>query len=427
VRTGTRQAFPQAGGSCSGDPFILVCRPCFQFAHDVEVPPSQIPERKSTSVGAVRRSFAPWSDAGATPLIRFENVTKRFGETVAVDSLSLDIFQGEFFCLLGPSGCGKSTLMRMLAGFEEPSAGRISLAGQDLAGVPPYRRPVNMMFQSYALFPHMSVERNIAFGLKQDRLSKEEIAERVGEMLRMVQLEKLAKRYPDQLSGGQRQRVALARALAKRPKLLLLDEPLAALDKKLREETQFELMDIQHELGMTFIVVTHDQEEAMTMADRIAVMDHGRIVQVATPGEIYEQPKTRFIAEFVGDVNILEGKVAGQESGLWRVRSASADAPLTIDDPDEVLHEGQDVAIAVRPEKMAIHRAPPPGAANVLAGEVWDIAYLGDWTVYHVKLDSGEIMRISRANVRRFVEAPIDWEERVHLTFAPDAAVILSQ
>jgi putrescine transport system ATP-binding protein len=253
----------------------------------------------------VRRSFAPWADPAAIPLIRFENVTKRFADTVAVDHLSLDIFPKEFFCLLGPSGCGKTTLMRMLAGFEQPTSGRVTLGARDLAGVPPYRRPVNMMFQSYALFPHMSVERNIAFGLKQDRLPREEIAGRVAEMLRLVQLEKLAKRMPGQLSGGQRQRVALARALAKRPKVLLLDEPLAALDKKLREETQFELMDIQHEVGMTFVVVTHDQEEAMTMADRIAVMDHGRIVQVATPGEIYEQPKTRFIAEFVGDVNIL--------------------------------------------------------------------------------------------------------------------------
>jgi putrescine transport system ATP-binding protein len=376
----------------------------------------------------VRRAFAPWSDPDAKPLIRFENVRKQFGDAVAVDHLSLNIFEGEFFCLLGPSGCGKTTLMRMLAGFETPSEGSITLAGQNLAGVPPYRRPVNMMFQSYALFPHMSVEKNIAFGLKQDGMPKDQIAERVGEMLRLVQLEKLARRYPSQLSGGQRQRVALARALAKKPKVLLLDEPLGALDKKLREETQFELMDIQHDLHMTFVVVTHDQEEAMTMADRIAVMDHGRIVQVATPGEIYEQPKTRFIAEFVGDVNILEGHVQGQENGLWRVKTSSAQVPLTIDDPDEVLHSGQAVAIAVRPEKMVIQRDPPgPGAINVLTGEVWDIGYLGDWTVYRVKLATGEILRVTRANASRFVENPIDWDEQVYVTFAPDAAVILAE
>jgi putrescine transport system ATP-binding protein len=379
------------------------------------------------SVGAVRRAFAPWADPGSRPLIRLESVTKRFGEVTAVDALSLDIFEGELFCLLGPSGCGKTTLMRILAGFDEPTFGRITLAGQDLAGVPPYRRPVNMMFQSYALFPHMSVERNIAFGLRQDRLPKREIAARVDEMLRLVQLEKLAGRYPDQLSGGQRQRVALARALAKRPKVLLLDEPLAALDKKLREETQFELMDLQHELGTTFLVVTHDQEEAMTMADRIAVMDHGRIAQVATPAEIYEQPRTRFIAEFVGDVNILEGQVTGREDGVWHIASPAATEWLTIDDPDEVLHAGQSVAIAVRPEKMAIQRQASDGAENVLSGQVWDIGYLGDWTVYRVKLDSGAIVRVSRANTSRYVEAPIDWDERVALTFAPDAAVILSQ
>ncbi|AWM87481.1 ABC transporter ATP-binding protein [Microvirga sp. 17 mud 1-3] len=390
-------------------------------------PPPKPPPSKSASVGAVRRAFAPWSDPNAKPLIRVENVTKRFGEAVAVDHLSLDIFESEFFCLLGPSGCGKTTLMRMIAGFEEPSEGRITLAGEGLSGVPPYRRPVNMMFQSYALFPHMSVEKNIAFGLKQDGLPKGEIAARVGEMLRLVQLEKLAKRSPSQLSGGQRQRVALARALAKRPKVLLLDEPLGALDKKLREETQFELMDIQHELGMTFIVVTHDQEEAMTMAHRIAVMDHGRIAQVATPGEIYEQPKNRFIAEFVGDVNILEGHVLGQEQGLWQVRSAATGEPLTIDDPDEVLHRDQAVAIAVRPEKMSIQReAPESGAQNVLSGEVWDIGYLGDWTVYRVMLDSGAIIRVTRANRSRYVENPIDWDDRVHVTFAPDAAVILA-
>ena len=377
----------------------------------------------------MRRAFAPWSDPDAKPLIRFENVTKQFGDAVAVDDLSLNIFEGEFFCLLGPSGCGKTTLMRMLAGFETPSGGSIALAGQNLAGVPPYRRPVNMMFQSYALFPHMSVEKNIAFGLKQDGMPKDQIAERVGEMLRLVQLEKLARRYPSQLSGGQRQRVALARALAKKPKVLLLDEPLGALDKKLREETQFELMDIQHDLHMTFVVVTHDQEEAMTMADRIAVMDHGRIVQVATPGEIYEQPKTRFIAEFVGDVNVLEGRVAGRaEGGGWRIETASAATPLIVNDPGEALTIGQGVVVAVRPEKMILSREPPPpGADNRLAGAVWDIGYLGDWTVYRIRLDSGPVLRVSRANASRFVERPIGWEDRVHLTFASNAAVVLTR
>jgi len=385
--------------------------------------------REPVSIGAVRRSFAPWNDPAAVPLIRFETVAKRFGGTVAVDDLTLDIFEREFFCLLGPSGCGKSTLLRMLAGFEEPSAGRVVLAGQDLVGVPPYRRQVNMMFQSYALFPHMTVAGNVAFGLKQDRLPKAEIAARVGEMLRLVQLEPLAKRYPEQLSGGQRQRVALARALAKRPKVLLLDEPLAALDKKLREETQFELMDLQVRLGTTFVVVTHDQDEAMTMADRIAVMDKGKVVQVGPPGEIYEQPKTRFIAEFVGDVNVLEGRVAGRaEGGGWRIETASAATPLIVNDPGEALTIGQGVVVAVRPEKMILSREPPPpGADNRLAGAVWDIGYLGDWTVYRIRLDSGPVLRVSRANASRFVERPIGWEDRVHLTFAPNAAVVLTR
>jgi putrescine transport system ATP-binding protein len=381
----------------------------------------------SSAVGAVRRTFSPWTDPAATPLIRFENVTKSFGDAVAVAGVNLDIYEREFFCLLGPSGCGKTTLMRMLAGFETPTSGRITLGGVDLSGVPPYRRPVNMMFQSYELFPHMSVEGNIAYGLKQEGLPKGEIAERVQQMLKLVQLEGFAKRRPDQLSGGQRQRVALARALAKRPKVLLLDEPLAALDKKLREETQFELMDIQHQLGTTFLVVTHDQEEAMTMADRIAVMNQGRLAQVATPPEIYEQPRTRFIAEFVGDVNVIEGRVLGQlNDGAWRIEAGSSATPLIVAGSGEALSPGQGVAVAVRPEKMLLHQGDRPDGDNVLTGEVWDIGYLGDWTVYRIKLDSGAIVRVTRANASRFVARPIGWEERVHLSFAADAGVILT-
>ena len=386
--------------------------------------------REPVSIGAVRRSFAPWNDPAAVPLIRFETVAKRFGGTVAVDDLTLDIFEREFFCLLGPSGCGKSTLLRMLAGFEEPSAGRVVLAGQDLVGVPPYRRPVNMMFQSYALFPHMTVAGNVAFGLKQDRLPKAEIAARVGEMLRLVQLEPLAKRYPEQLSGGQRQRVALARALAKRPKVLLLDEPLAALDKKLREETQFELMDLQVRLG-TDLRGRHPRSGRGH--------DHGRPHRSdgqgqggpswATRRNLRAAQDPRFIAEFVGDVNVLEGRVAGRaEGGGWRIETASAATPLIVNDPGEALTIGQGVVVAVRPEKMILSREPPPpGADNRLAGAVWDIGYLGDWTVYRIRLDSGPVLRVSRANASRFVERPIGWEDRVHLTFAPNAAVVLTR
>ncbi len=272
------------------------------------------------SLGNIRRSFAPWTDPAAKPYIAIENVTKIFGDFTAVDDLSLNIYQREFFALLGASGCGKSTLLRMLAGFENPTKGRIMLDGQDMAGIPPYKRPVNMMFQSYALFPHMSVESNIAFGLKQDGMAKSEIDDRVQSMLKLVKLTQFGKRKPHQLSGGQRQRVALARSIAKRPKVLLLDEPLGALDKKLREETQFELMDLQQELGLTFVVVTHDQEEAMTMADRIAIMDKGKIKQVATPADVYEAPNSRFVADFIGNVSTFEGKVEKSGNGEDRHR-----------------------------------------------------------------------------------------------------------
>jgi putrescine transport system ATP-binding protein len=282
------------------------------------------------SFGSFRRKFAPWNDAAAKPYISFENVTKIFGDFTAVDDLSLNVFNREFFALLGASGCGKTTLMRMLAGFEEPTSGRITLDGQDMRGIPPYKRPVNMMFQSYALFPHMTVENNIAFGLKQDGMAKSEIDARVAEMLKLVKLEQYGKRKPHQLSGGQRQRVALARSVAKRPKVLLLDEPLGALDKKLREATQFELMDLQQDLGLTFVVVTHDQEEAMTMSDRIAVMDKGRIKQVATPAEVYEAPRSKFVADFIGNVNIIEGPpMARRKSPPKNLASISRPKPAS--------------------------------------------------------------------------------------------------
>jgi putrescine transport system ATP-binding protein len=374
----------------------------------------------------MRRGFAPWTEAGVRPLVRFEAVTKRFGGVVAVDRLSLDIYAGEFFALLGPSGCGKTTLLRMLAGFERPDDGRVRLGEEDISGVPPYRRPVNMMFQSYALFPHLTVAGNVAFGLKQDRLPRTEIAARVAEMLALVKLEGYERRKPNQLSGGQRQRVALARSLAKRPKVLLLDEPLAALDKKLREQTQFELMDLQARLGTTFVIVTHDQEEAMTVAHRIAVMDHGALAQVATPRVLYEQPNSRWVASFIGDVNLLEGTVTAADAGglaiagaggrRYRVAAVGGAAP------------GQNVCVALRPEKLRLAAtAPAEGAENCVAGRVHDIAYLGDISLYRVVLDDGAVMTASLANASRLVDRPIGWEDAVWLSWTPDAGVVLTR
>jgi putrescine transport system ATP-binding protein len=384
------------------------------------------PPNTKAALGPVRRSFSPWTDPDAVPLIRFENVTKKFGDFTAIDNLSLNIYEREFFALLGPSGCGKTTLMRMLAGFEEPTAGKVILAGRDLVGVPPYRRPVNMMFQSYALFPHMTVADNIAFGLKQAKMPKAERDARVGEMLKLVKLEKFGARKPHQLSGGQRQRVALARSLALKPKVLLLDEPLGALDKKLREETQFELTDLQVTLGMTFLIVTHDQEEAMTVADRIAVMDQGRIIQVATPGEIYEQPVSRYVADFIGDVNIIPAKVEAAGGNAIKLKSPWSDAPIEVSSSVSV-GNGAEAWLALRPEKINISMQPPaPGTANVLAGEVWDIGYLGDLSIYRVKLASGDIVKASLANSTRLVERPISWDDKVWLSWAPEQAVLLT-
>jgi putrescine transport system ATP-binding protein len=377
------------------------------------------------SLGSIRRSFAPWADPNAKPYIFFDGVTKRFGDFTAVNNLSLKIYEREFFSLLGGSGCGKSTLLRMLAGFEEPTSGRILLDGQDLRGIPPYKRPVNMMFQSYALFPHMTVEQNIAFGLKQEGMPKDNIEQRVSDMLKLVKLTQFAKRKPHQLSGGQRQRVALARSVAKRPKVLLLDEPLGALDKKLREETQFELMDLQQELGLTFVVVTHDQEEAMTMADRIAIMDKGEVMQVATPAEVYEAPASRFVANFVGNVNMFEGEVKSRKGDEVRITGASG-AEIIVHNAGDA-ETGKPVAFAIRPEKIRVSSKKPSGGGNMLQGEIYDVAYLGDMTVYYVKLQDGQVVKGCTLNSARVSDDPLTWGDKVWILFSPDAGVVLTR
>ncbi len=369
----------------------------------------------------------PWKDPGQQPYIRIEKLTKKFGEFVAVNAVSLNIYRGEIFCLLGGSGCGKSTLLRMLAGFEEPSAGRIFLDGVDMAGIPPYERPVNMMFQSYALFPHMTVEQNVSFGLKQEGLPTADIKKRVSEMLDIVKLGEFARRKPHQLSGGQRQRVALARSLVKKPKLLLLDEPLGALDKKLREHTQFELVNIQEQLGVTFVVVTHDQEEAMTLASRIGVMNKGQIVQVGTPHEIYEFPGTRFVADFIGNVNLFGGRMVVDEPDH-----------VVIDSPDLGGHiyvghgisaaPNADLWVAVRPEKIQLSRERPADAEhNCVQAVVKEIAYMGDMSVLLLKLDNGKTVRVTQPNSYRHADDSLTWEERVWLTWHDSSAVVVTQ
>jgi putrescine transport system ATP-binding protein len=369
---------------------------------------------------------APPGSSAAKSLLRFEEVSKRFSSGVAVDSLSLEIFEGEFFALLGPSGCGKTTLLRMLAGLEAPDRGRILLDGRDLAPVPPHRRPINMMFQSYALFPHLNVENNVAFGLKQDRLSKDEIASQVAQMLSLVRLEGYRKRKPHELSGGERQRVALARSLAKHPRVLLLDEPLAALDKKLRKETQFELMNLQQQLGLTFIIVTHDQQEAMTMADRIGVMNHGRLIQVGPPSEIYEQPNSRWIADFIGDVNLIEARVLAAEPGALLVAGSFAGElrAATV----RGCKAGDTVWVALRPEKVRISREPPSAHdANCVAGRVGNIGYLGELSLYKVRLDCGFEMKAAVPNVTRIAERAIKPDDPVWLSWSTDAPVVLTR
>ncbi len=368
--------------------------------------------------------FAPWEDEAAKPLISFENVTKRYGTFTAIDNMSLSIYPQEFFALLGPSGCGKTTLMRMLGGFEEASEGTITIDGQNMAGIRANKRPVNMMFQSYALFPHLTVAENLAFGLKRSDMPKSEIDGRVEEMLRLVQLQTFANRKPHQLSGGQRQRVALARALAKAPKLLLLDEPLGALDKKLRQETQFELMDIQEKTNTTFVIVTHDQEEAMTMASRIAVMDHGKLVQVDTPDRVYEAPNSVYVADFIGDVNIIEGtitQVEGDKAELsWSEQNSSIKAVLGAG-----ATKGSSAAFAIRPEKVAIATEEPLDRYNRVQGVVEDIAYLGSISTYYVRLGNGNLVKAQTANDRRISRRNITWKDTVWLSWRDTAGIIL--
>lgn len=389
---------------------------------DIETPKADV---------AAEPAKPPVEPFAEMPLLRIEEVGKKFGDFRAVDKLSLDIRAGEFFALLGPSGCGKTTLLRLLAGFETPDEGRILLEGRDIAQVPPHLRPVNMMFQNYALFPHLSVRDNIAFGLKRAGMAREKIAERVEEMVSLVKLGGMEKRKPDQLSGGQKQRVALARSLARRPRVLLLDEPLAALDKKLRESTQLELMDLQRRLGMTFIIVTHDQEEAMTVANRIGVMDAGRLEQVATPRELYEAPRSRWVAEFVGDVNLFEGEVGWREHN--RVLISTRDAgTLSVAEPRQPVTKPV-VSVAIRPEKVKLSRRGPVSdadnshAINRLEGVVTDVSYLGGLTVYKVKLDSGAVLRSSMANSARLDMDAYLAGQRVVVWFTPDDCVVLEQ
>lgn len=368
--------------------------------------------------------FAPWEDTASKPLVQFKGVTKRFGAFTAINNVSLDIYAKEFFALLGPSGCGKTTLMRMLGGFETPTAGSILLDGQDMATVPPNKRATNMMFQSYALFPHLNIARNIGFGLKCAKMPRDRIDARVDEMLKLVQLTPYGLRKPHQVSGGQRQRVALARALARAPKLLLLDEPLGALDKKLRQETQFELMDIQEKTGTTFVIVTHDQEEAMTVASRIAVMDRGKLVQVATPAQIYEAPNSVYVADFIGEVNMIDGSAEPQGGNRYVIAWAEGQPPLTGTSTTS-FGKGDKCCFAIRPEKIAISAGKPEGRNNAIPGNVMDIAYLGNVSIYHVTLPNGVVFKAQTASTNRLSRRDFTWDDDVWLSWTDTAGILL--
>ena len=363
-------------------------------------------------------------DGAAQPYVRIEGVTRKFGEVTAVDEVSLDIYRGEVFCLLGGSGCGKTTLLRLLAGLEPATTGSVLIDGVDVTGMPPYRRPVNMMFQSYALFPHMTVRNNVAFGLRQEGIASPQIKRRVAAILDLVKLGPYARRKPHQLSGGQRQRVALARALVKEPKLLLLDEPLGALDRQLREEMQFELINIQQALGITFVVVTHDQEEAMTLSSRIAVMHAGRIVQTGTPTEIYEYPGSRFVARFIGSVNLFEGHVAERAADHVLVRSEEAGCALAVAHGAQVA-VGARVAVAVRPEKLVMAREPPAHEHNRIAAAVDEIAYRGGLSIYKLRTATGRTLRLTQPNRDRAAAERPAPREPVYVCWDPASGVLL--
>lgn len=384
-----------------------------------------VKQKKPTKLKKPSTLLEPWQDPKASPYIVLKNLNKDYHGIPAVQDCSLDIYEGEFYSLLGASGCGKSTLLRMLAGFEKPTSGKLFIGGKDMTHVPPYNRPVSMMFQSYALFPHMTVEQNIAFGLKQEKISPLEIKERVGEVLDLVQMSRFSKRRPNSLSGGQKQRVALARSLVKKPKLLLLDEPMAALDQKLREETQFELVNIQEQIGITFIMVTHDQEEAMTMSSRLAIMEEGWIQQIGTPHEIYEFPNSSYVADFIGSINLFEGIIVENKKEAITINCPVLSHNLSIPSISTVPVGGA-VTVAIRPEKIEIGIKKPTSHHNWEEGIVDDIGYYGDMSIYHVMLKSGKIVMATLPNLDRSSIHQLTWEQPVYLSWKPENNMILT-